>query len=81
VIESEFENSEGTEAVGFSHGDFSFVVEALDNAAGELFLSPEVVQDEFAVLAQGSCDFLYRLDLGTHDLAAPEVEKLTGPGG
>ena len=37
MIESEFEDSEGAQAVGFFHGDFGFVVEALDNAAGELF--------------------------------------------
>jgi hypothetical protein len=34
-----------TEAVGFSHGDFGFVVEALDNTAGKQFLSPEVIED------------------------------------
>jgi hypothetical protein len=28
VIEGEFEDAEGAEAVGFSHGDFGFVIQA-----------------------------------------------------
>ena len=50
MIEGEFKAAEGAEAVGFSHSDFGFVVETLNDAAGEQFLSPEIVQDEFAVL-------------------------------
>jgi hypothetical protein len=52
VIEGEFERTERAEAVGFSHSDFGFVVQALDHAAGKLFLSPEVVEDQLAMLAQ-----------------------------
>jgi hypothetical protein len=40
---------EGSESVGFSHSDFGFVVQALDYAAGELFVSAEIVEDEFTV--------------------------------
>jgi hypothetical protein len=46
------EDTEGSESVGFSHGDFGFVVEALDNAAGKQLLGAEVVEDELTVLAQ-----------------------------
>jgi hypothetical protein len=46
VIEGEFESAEGAEAVGFSHRDFGFVVEALNDAAGKEFLSAEVVEDQ-----------------------------------
>jgi hypothetical protein len=35
VIEREFEDAKGAEAIGFSHGDFGLVVQSLDNAAGK----------------------------------------------
>jgi hypothetical protein len=41
VIEGEFQNAEGAEAVGFSHGEFGLVVQALNDAAGDLLLGPE----------------------------------------
>ena len=50
MIEGEFENAEGAEAVGFSHGDFGFVVQALDDAAGKLLLRAEIVEDELAMV-------------------------------
>jgi hypothetical protein len=37
---------DGSEAVGFSHSEFGLVVEALNDAAGELLFGMEVVQDE-----------------------------------
>ena len=39
MIEGEFETAEGAESVGFSHCEFGFVVQALDNPAGEELLS------------------------------------------
>ena len=50
VIKSKFEDSEGPEAVGSSHGDFGFVVEPFDNTAGELLMRLEVIEDELAML-------------------------------
>lgn len=52
VVESQFSDSEGSESVGFSHGDFGLVVEALDYPAGEQLLGLEVVEDEIAVRAE-----------------------------
>jgi hypothetical protein len=52
VIECKFEAAECSEAVGFSHGDFRFVVQPLDNSAGKQFLGAKIVKDQFAVLAQ-----------------------------
>ena len=49
MIERKFGDSEGSESVGFSHGDFCFVVQTLDYAAGELFSRAKIVEDEFAV--------------------------------
>ena len=42
------EAAEGAEPVRFSHSDFGFVVQTLDDAAGKQLLSPEVVEDRFA---------------------------------
>jgi len=44
-------------------------------------LSPEVVEDQLAVLTQRAGDLLHRLKAGRHGLAAPFVEELAGPGG
>ena len=46
-----------------------------------IFLRPEVIEDQFPVLAKRSSDLLHGLDAGTHGLTAPLVEKLPGPGG
>jgi hypothetical protein len=51
VIESEFKATEGTKAIGFSHSGFGFVVQTLDNATGKHLLSPEIIEDEFAMFA------------------------------
>ena len=62
MIESEFQCSEGSEAIGFSHSDFGFVVQSLDDAAGDELLRPEIVEDELAMLAERPGDFLHRLE-------------------
>src|SRR5450631_3988615 len=62
VIQGEFGHAEGPVAVGFSHSDFDFVVQSLDDAAGELLLGTEVVQQQFSVGAHRSSEFLQRLD-------------------
>jgi len=49
VIDSEFEEAIRAETIGFSHGDFGFVVQSFDDAAGEQFVSAEVVEDRFAM--------------------------------
>jgi hypothetical protein len=35
-----------------THGDFSLVVETFDNSARKQLLSAEIVEDQFAVLAE-----------------------------
>src|SRR5260370_32418252 len=79
MIEGDFGDAEGSEAVGFSHGQFGLVVEALDDSAGELFSGAEIIEDQFPVAAQGPGDLLHRLDTRAHDLLAPIVEKPGGP--
>jgi hypothetical protein len=50
VIEGKFEYAVGAKPVGFSHGDFGLVIQALHHAARDQLLSSEVVEDELAVL-------------------------------
>jgi hypothetical protein len=44
VIEREFQDAEGAEAIRFSHGDFGFVVQPFHHAAGKLFSGLEIVR-------------------------------------
>jgi hypothetical protein len=69
-IASQVRGSEGAETVGFSHGDFSLVVQTLDNSAGKPLLRAEIVEDQFAVLAQRPGDLLHGLDARAHHLPA-----------
>jgi hypothetical protein len=48
MIQGDFCDMEGAEVVGFSHRQFGLVVEALNDAAGELLFGTEVVQDQRA---------------------------------
>jgi hypothetical protein len=48
MIEGKFEDSVRSEAVRFSHGDFGFVIQALNDAAGEEFLGAETKRAGFA---------------------------------
>jgi hypothetical protein len=50
VIEGEFKSAEGAETISFSHGDFGLVVQTLDDATGKQLLSPEIIEDQLAVL-------------------------------
>jgi hypothetical protein len=77
VIERQFEDSERPEAVGFSHGDFGLVVQALDDA-GKQSLSAKY-SGSAPGAAQRPGDFLHWLDAGAHRLATPFVEELPGP--
>jgi hypothetical protein len=61
VIECKFEAAEGAETVGFSHGDLSLVVQALDNSAGKQLLGSEIVEDQFAMLAGDLVLLCYKL--------------------
>ena len=52
MIECEFQYLEGAKSVGSSHGEFRFVVQPLDDAAGKQLLSPEIVEDQLAVITK-----------------------------
>jgi hypothetical protein len=51
MIQRGFRDVEGSESVGFSHGQFGLVVETLDHTAGELLPGAEIVQDQRTVRA------------------------------
>jgi hypothetical protein len=73
MIQGHFGDSEGPEAVGFSHSDFDLVIQSLDNAAGELFFGPKVVENQGSVGAQHLYDFFQGFDSGEHRLVTPHV--------
>ena len=79
VIQGEFCDSERPVAVRFSQCDFGLVVQALDDAAGEL-LGLEVVEQQLPVSAHGAGEVFHRLDARTHRPDAPGVEVLGRPG-
>ena len=80
MIQGEFSHSEGSKAVGFSHGDFGFVVETLDDPTGDHLLGLEIIENEGSVRAQHLGDLLHRLDAGAQGLPAPVIEERAGPG-
>src|ERR1700730_13117500 len=45
VIQGKFDNGESSESIGFSHCQFGLVVQAFDDAAGELLFGSEIVED------------------------------------
>jgi hypothetical protein len=49
MIKGDFSDAEGAESVSLSHGELGLVVEALDDAAGELFLGMKIIEDQLAV--------------------------------
>src|ERR1041384_7572021 len=81
MIEGKFKDAVGAKSVGFSHGDFGLVVQALDDSAREQFLSTEIVEDELPVVAEGAGDVLHGLDARAHHLPTPVIEELAGPCG
>jgi hypothetical protein len=52
MIEGKFEDSVSSEAVGFSASDFGFVIQALNDAAGEALPGAEIVENQLSVLTQ-----------------------------
>ena len=80
VIQREFGDPERPIAVRFSQCDFGFVVQPLDDAAGELLLGPEVVEQKFPVRAHRAGELLHRIDARAHRSLAPGIEELGGPG-
>src|ERR1039457_4460712 len=79
MIQGEFEDAEGAEAVGSSHDDFGFVIETLDDTAGKFLARLEIVQQQLTMLPERPSELLHWLDTAAHDLVAPEVEELSGP--
>jgi len=62
VIEGGFRDFVAFKAPGFSEGEFDVGVEAFHDAAGDLLLRLEPVEEELAVLAEGADEFLDGLE-------------------
>ena len=69
----------GSESIGFSGSQFRFVVETLNNAAGELAFGSEPVQQQRAVAPQLTGHFLHGLNLRSHRPGTPSVQELARP--
>jgi len=80
VIQREFGDPERPIAVRCSQCDFGFVVQTLDDAAGELLFGSEVVEQQLPVRAHGAGKLLHRIDARAHRSLAPGIEELFGPG-
>src|SRR5665213_684019 len=81
MIERESYTSEGSKAIGFSHGDFGFVVQSFDDAAGELIACAEIIEQQFAMSAHRAGEFLHRFDSRSQGLGAPRIQEFAGPDG
>ena len=69
----------GSESIGFSGSQFRFVVETLNNAAGELAFGPEPVQQQRSVAPQLTGHFLNGLNLRSHRPGTPSVQERARP--
>jgi hypothetical protein len=69
----------GSESIGFSGSQFRFVVETLNNAAGELAFGAEPVQQQRSVPPQLTSHFLHGPDLRSHRSGTPSVQELARP--
>ena len=56
MIQREFRDSEGSEPVRLSYGDFRLIIGAFDDVAGKGFACPEIVEQQLAVSAQRKGD-------------------------
>lgn len=80
MIQRDFRDPEGAEAIRFSHGQFGLVVQALNYAAREPPLGSEIIEEQLTMATHRHSDLLHWLDARTHDLLTPVIEELAGPG-
>ena len=55
MIERDLHHAKRSEAIGFSHGDFGFVIQALDDPAGIRLASAEIIQQQLAMSFMPLC--------------------------
>jgi hypothetical protein len=67
---------QGESPVMLSHSDFGLVVQAFDDAAGELLSGPEVVEQQLAMAPNGTREVHERIDAGSHGARAPLIKEL-----
>lgn len=71
----------GSESIGFSGSQFRFVIETLNDAAGELAFRSKPVQQQRSVPPQLTGHFLHGLDPRLHRPGTPSVQELARPVG
>jgi len=79
MVQGDFQAPVRAKPVGLSGGQFRFVVEALDDARGNLAARPKPVHEQRAMPAQHAGNLLHRFEARAHDLDAPLVQECAGP--
>lgn len=69
----------GSDSMHFSGSQFRFVVEALNNASGNLSFCPKPVQQQWPMFPQTASNILHRFNLRTHGFGAPFIQKPACP--
>ena len=69
----------GSEAISFSGSEFSFVIQTLDDTAGEQAFSSKPIEQQRAVTPEHPCNPFHRFDFRTHSFFAPVVQKSPRP--
>src|SRR5262245_19569441 len=79
MIQRDFRDPEGAEAIRFSHGQFGLVVQALNDAARKPPLGSEIIEEQLTMATHRHGDLLHSLDARAHDLLAPVDEGTCRP--
>ena len=79
MIEHNFSGPECSEAIGFSGGQFEFMVETLHGTAGNRLFGTKPVQEELAMGAQHAGYLLHRFYARPHRLGAAVVQEFARP--
>ena len=79
VINGDFAYFQGSLAVGFSDTQFDLVLQSLHDTPGELLLCPEPVENQLAVAANTSRDFLGLFQAASHRALKRAVEEPRRP--
>ena len=78
MIQGNFHRVKGAEAVRSSGYHSDFVVQALDDAAGDFAFGPKPVQQQLLMRAQHPRHFLHRLEAAAQGAPSPIVQKVAG---
>ena len=79
MIQDDFQQIIGPEAIGSLRGHLRLVVETLHTSERYFSFGAKPVEHEAPVIAEHFCHLLHRLEPGAHGSCAPRIEKLACP--